>query len=297
MTRWACANDLNNYFRIKDLLGGLTDMQKKILRENIGINTSEGGQQVPTNITHAELTTLINNSSLITGARYIITDFQTVYESGKGEINPLLVTAINTNKIDSRVVSLNNSDWIIEYDPLTGDKGTITYLKDKNNNSAKYDFKSIKFSRTYNGQIKQFYTFSYIEDGEIKDASETNLAHDNELGDNCTNNVFVGETYFNSFKAKCYNNSFYGGCHDCQFDWETINNEFNESVVDLHGTIAGKTIPKGQNIFSSTVTKHIHNVNENTIMVHFDPDTFAQQITLIPDVYSQQIVTGTTWNS
>jgi hypothetical protein len=26
MTRWACANDLNNYFRIKDLLGGLTDM-------------------------------------------------------------------------------------------------------------------------------------------------------------------------------------------------------------------------------------------------------------------------------
>jgi hypothetical protein len=28
MSRWACADDLNNYFRIKDLLGGLTEMQK-----------------------------------------------------------------------------------------------------------------------------------------------------------------------------------------------------------------------------------------------------------------------------
>jgi hypothetical protein len=26
MSRWACAADLNNYFRIKDLLGGLTEM-------------------------------------------------------------------------------------------------------------------------------------------------------------------------------------------------------------------------------------------------------------------------------
>ncbi len=322
MSRWACAADLNNYFRIKDLLGGLTEMQKKILRENIGISMSEGGQSTPTSLTHAELTTLIANSSLTTGARYVITDFQTIYESNLNtketwgtstSLYPsvtysIIVTAIDINKLDPRVIISNHKDWVVEYDPAiqvladgTKTKGKITYLKDSNNNQAYYDFKNIKFSRTYKEQstevTKVFYTFSYFNNGEVADASETNQAHNNAFAEDCYNNVFVGETYYNSFEADCYNNSFYSGCHDCSFKWETVNNIFYESVVDLTGTIAGKIIPAGQNIFSSTVTKYIHNVNENTVMVHFDPDTYAQQITLIPDVYSQQIVTGTIWNS
>lgn len=314
MSRWACADDLNNYFRIKDLLGGLTEMQKQILRENIGISTSEGGQSTPTSVTHKELTNLITNSNLTTGARYLITDFQTIYWSNVnatwGEsVNPsavyqIIVTAIDINKLDPRVVIVGHNDWVVEYDPTiqtltdgTKTKGKITYLKDSNNNQAYYDFKNIKFNRTYNGQSVDLYTFSYFKDGNVLDASETSQVHNNAFAEDCYNNVFIGDTYYNTFEADCYNNSFYSGCHDCSFKWETVNNIFYESVVDLSGTIAGKTVPAGQNIFSSTVTKYIHNVNENTIMVHFDPDTYAQQITLIPDVYSQQIVTGTTWNS
>ena len=35
--RYACIHDLNNYFKKKDLLGGLTDLEQEQLRKNIGI--------------------------------------------------------------------------------------------------------------------------------------------------------------------------------------------------------------------------------------------------------------------
>jgi hypothetical protein len=43
--RWACIHDLNNYFKKKDLLGGLTEPEKAQLRSNIGVfdNFGEDG--------------------------------------------------------------------------------------------------------------------------------------------------------------------------------------------------------------------------------------------------------------
>lgn len=315
--RWACSDDLQNYFRIKDLLGGLTEAQQKQLRENIGISISEGGQQTPDEITYNELLSKIKGNLLVTGARYIIKDFQTIYETTEGvrgltefpsEIWPLLVTAIDSNKLDPRVVITTQPEYQVEYNPTkevlsdgTTTKGKITFLKDQYNNQAYYDFKNMLFPRTYEKAglkvSKDLYTFSIITEDSVQDASLTGLAHDNKFAENCINNVFVGETYYTILEPDCYNNTFLSGCHDVLLKWESVNNLFYEVVVDLTGTIAGKTVPQGQDILSSTVTKYVHNVNETTVLVHFDPDTFAQQITLIPDVYSQTISSGTTWNS
>lgn len=304
MSRWACAEDLVNYFRKRDLLGGLTELEKSTLRENIGISISEGGQRTPTELLHSELLQMIETSTLVTGARYIITDFRTLYKigdlvyGGSDSDFPsanwnLIVTAIDVNKLDSRVVIKEHPDYVVEYD-ITPETlatgvttlGKITYLKDSNNNSAHYDFKNIRFKRTYTvagKEVTQYlFTFSEIINGEVTDDSNNDTVHDNSFSEQCYDNVFIGDTYYNKFAPHCYGNSFYSGCNDVTFKWESINNSFYERVVDVTGTIASKTIEQGNNVLSSTITKFVHNVNETCVVSYFDPDTYAQQIVLIP---------------
>lgn len=315
MDRWACKDDLKNYFRIRDLLGGLTEPQKRQLRENIGITVNEGGTLRPTEITQAELYSMSKSNELITGTRYLITDFQTIYKNNQDDVwgtdesdypsekYSLIVTAISTDKLDPRVIISEHPTWTVEYDitseiisPTVVTKGKITFLRDDNNNSAFYDFKNVRYARTYVKSglttTKAFYTFSTLYNGEILDFSSDESVHDNEICKNSYNNVFVGRTYYIKIDPDCYNNTFLEGCHDVHLCWESINNIFYEEVIDLSGTIAGKIIPDGDDLLSDSSTKHIYNVDGNTVMVNFDKDTFAQQITLIPDRYSQQNVTG-----
>jgi hypothetical protein len=105
------------------------------------------------------------------------------------------------------------------------------------------------FPRTYEKAglkvSKDLYTFSIITEDSVQDASLTGLAHDNKFAENCINNVFVGETYYTILEPDCYNNTFLSGCHDVLLKWESVNNLFYEVVVDLTGTIAGKTVPQG----------------------------------------------------
>ena len=121
--RYACLADLNGYFKKSDLLGGLSELEKNQLRTNIGIlnYTGEGGQSTPVELTYSALYDLVTRKSLVVGARYIITDYQTIYASNvlngfyqkvtwgtTGSINPspitpLLVIANTNNRLDSRV--------------------------------------------------------------------------------------------------------------------------------------------------------------------------------------------------
>ena len=248
MGRYACLSDLNNYFKKAELLGGLTEPEKTQLRINIGVTnyTGEGSQSSPLLVTYNEFRTLILNNSLLTGARYQITDFQSIYssniESGGLLIswglvsNPstvynLIVTALNNNTIDPRVVIVGKS-WVVEYNPEqetlpdgVKTKGKITYLRDNNGNSAFYDFKNIKFRR-YNSVLGvsgglsyyDLYTFSDIQNNVVIDNSEIVTTKFNELKKDCWNNVFLGDTYNNIFEANCKNNTFIRGCHNSHIE-------------------------------------------------------------------------------
>ena len=83
---------------------------------NKRISASNLNTKLVQNVTYAELVSLIGASSLRKGEMYFISDFQTIYDqpdynsdgSAKavvatlsGSVEPLLVTAIGTNKIDS----------------------------------------------------------------------------------------------------------------------------------------------------------------------------------------------------
>ena len=280
--RYACIHDLNNYFKKKDLLGGLTDLEQEQLRKNIGIidYTGEGGQSKPLEVTYAVLNDNIGKKSLVTGARYVITDFQTIYSS---------------NVTNSSGQKVTWGTWVIEYDPTketledgVTTKGRITFMRDNHFNSAHYDFKNIKFRRTaeeldntnlnLGAAYGDFYTFSDLTGGVITDSSELHNTKHNELKQGCTNNIFLGDTYDNVLEADCKGNTFLSGCHDTTLRWNSVNNMFNENVCYMEGSLYNKVFPIGDTSLSMTITKTIHKVNEATIISFLDPMTYAYQI-------------------
>lgn len=299
--RLACVGDLNNYFKKTDLLSGLTTLEQETLRKNIGVvdYTGEGGQKAPIEVTYTVLSGYITNKTLVTGARYIITDFQTIYSSntinssGKKitwglTINPsktlrLITTAITTSRLAPQVFidDMSTKDWEIYYDVTSETlddgvttKGKITYLKDNKGNSAYYDFKNVRFHRS-NGD---FYTFSDVTNNVISDSTALYNTYFNTIEEGCTNNIFLGDTYNNVLKPGCEGNTFLKGCHDTVLGWDSVGNTFNEDVCYMNGSIYNKTILEGDTTLSTAISKTVHKVNEATIVSFLDPITYAYQI-------------------
>jgi len=70
--------------------------------QNISSNSGVSGV---TEVTYAQLMSLIGANQLSTGSKYLITDYQTVHtipnttDTNTGTVEPLLVTAISTNEL------------------------------------------------------------------------------------------------------------------------------------------------------------------------------------------------------
>lgn len=292
--RWACIHDLNNYFKKKDLLGGLTEPEKAQLRSNIGVfdNFGEDGGQVE--VTASTLNTMVNKKALVPGARYKVTDFQTIYTSNNNETwgvdkNPsqkyeLILVANTEERLDPRATIVGHENWYVEYDITpkvlsdgTVTKGTITFLRDENDNSAYYDFKNIKFRRNNT----DYYTFSEIVNGVVKDSSCLHNTKYNTLGKDCYNNVFLGDTYNNIMQQGCVNNTFWKGCHNSIIGWESTNNTFYEAVRFVSGSMFNKLFKVGDTTLSTTITKTVHKVNDVDIVSFLDPITYSHQVLII----------------
>lgn len=312
--RFACVSDLSNYFKKKDLLGGLTSIEQAQVRKNLGIidYTGEGGQDSPIELTYAQFWDKYNSGQLVTGASYAIIDFQTIYSSnvtnnagqkvtwGK-DVNPsqiykIYIRALSKSEIDSRV-TISGKNWEVKYNPKrevlqdgTPTKGKIVFLRDNNGNTAFYDFKNVKFSwkkeKLNQAGIQTssdllLYTFSNIENGQVQDSSEFSNTKFNILEEGCYNNVFIGDTYYNILESECQNNIFAKGAHDCLIKWNSVNNRFNEPVCYLTGSIYNKEMETGDTVLSTSITKTIHKVNEATIVSFLDPITYAYQVVIL----------------
>jgi hypothetical protein len=160
-------------------------LEVDVIRANTYLNLSgESIQRAITNLTYAELTGNISSKTLQPGEYYRITDFVTEYISNAGEWispnnsafvsansgtplaisaiaatpEPLIVLALNSNKIGSYAYSELWPYDIIQYDPnLTllknkdntyRSKGFIIYREDTINRIAcDYDWRNIRFKR------------------------------------------------------------------------------------------------------------------------------------------------------
>lgn len=312
--RYACTDDLSNYFRKQDLLKGLTSAEQAQLRQNIGIidYSGEGGQDGPIELTYAQFWDKLSSRQLITGASYAIKDYQTIYASNvynsvgqkiswgatvyPSQVWKIYVRAISPNQIDRRV-TIDGKAWEVEYDPAkktledgTTTKGAITFLADDNGNVAFYDFKNIRWMWTQDAlaqagivvnQNLALYTFTEIVNNEVSDSSELHNTKHNVLSEGCYNNIFIGDTYYNILEPECVHNIFAKGAHDCFIKWSTANNRFNEPVRYLSGSIYNKNFNTGDTVLSTTISKTVHKVNEATVVSFLDPITYAYQVVLV----------------
>ena len=126
-----------------------------------------------TNITYAELKTLRDNSQLVEGQYYRITDFVTTVDQedakSAGHRFDIIVLATSSNTLNENALAVKHAEdtyfdnsnldaWELKYDldndkskyawaDETNGKGVIYYMKDEFNNECSYDFKNVLFKR------------------------------------------------------------------------------------------------------------------------------------------------------
>lgn len=105
--------------------------------------------------TYAEMASMISGSSLVTGMRYTISDFETYYLNAgsyvaSGVTEKLTVEATAANKLSLRATSIDYPDDVILYnfDESGHSKGKIIYRKDPAKGlEASCDWRQVKFKR------------------------------------------------------------------------------------------------------------------------------------------------------
>ena len=216
-------------------------------------------------VSFAELQTSITNSKLIPGKKYLITDYQTIYDQPDydnaglpktvvstltGIVEPLMVTAVNNSEISSQVYSKLFPNDILEYDiTFTSTeimnapaKGRITSRTDDNKNTTNYDNRAVSFKRYETISGSGVYD-SYKDTGFNSNANIPTFqpnSWNNNLENFYTtdslgiqdfilpNNVFGEYTYDNKFGNYFINNTFGAFTYDNEINEECYNNVIGE---------------------------------------------------------------------
>jgi hypothetical protein len=181
-----------------------------LLFSSSGISVTSGGAE---DLTYSELVDRINNSALIKGSYYRITDFQTVHkilggtDVNTGSVEPIIVLATKQNQIDSLVFSELFPNDILHYKvlddtimaPSSGSKGVILYRKDTQKNlSCYYDFRNVVFRRWATNPFPGLYIAYSIYSGInafIEEKTFGQNARDIEIGSNSFNIVIRNNCY------------------------------------------------------------------------------------------------------
>lgn len=304
--RHVCYKDLKNYIERDKYFSDFTKEEIELIQKNLGIVNNQDQSYNPTVIigTYDEIYNEASTSNLKIGYKYVIKDFRSIYSDEDGNIcgtdnfmpskeYTMFLTPSSTSTFDKRVQITNRDlsianpiNWIVEYDIRkkifsngTTNKGTITYLKDTNNNSAYYDFKNIKFKKrledlnkgatTYNED-----TYLYTFDNGGNDASNS-ICKNNHLEYGAYRNVFLGNTQNVTLSADCHDNIFFKNCENCNFDYGTYNNYFKDNVIRCSGSVHEKEL---DSITSNNYPKRFDILEDREVMVYLDPHTQTYQL-------------------
>ena len=306
--RHVCFKDLQNYIERDKYFSDFTPEEIKLIKQNLKI--SENTEQDSDNYNpivivndYNNILELANNNALRLGYIYIINNYRTVYLDKAGNILGLdkvpseeyylILTPNSTSTFDKRVSlkvksgTSSSLQWIVEYDITptifsngTSNRGTITYLKDQNNNYAYYDFKNVKFLQTMDDLISMpstyteeqyFYTFDL---GGI-DGSETTCKN-NHLEKGAVRNIFLDTAQNVTLAADCHDNIFQKSCENSTFGYGTYGNTFKTNVINCRGTINGKEV---NSITQMDGPKEFILINSTQFIQYFDPETMTIQIT------------------
>lgn len=301
--RHVCLKDLDNYIKRDTYFSDFTEEEIRQIQKNLGISISTtDSEHNPTLIsgTYTQIVQQQQLGNLKVGYVYVIKDFRSIYLDRDNKVCGtdssipsqqywVFLTPISGNMFDKRVSlyqpqSLSNCmNWIVEYDitmkACAESKGTITYLKDSNNNYAYYDFKNIKFKKTLSELSKgpttyTLDTYLYTFDNGGNDASET-FCKNNHLEKGADRNVFLGNTQNVTLAADCHDNIFFKNCENCTFDYGTYGNFFQDNVIRCKGAVHEKQLGS---ITSLNNPKQFDILNDKEVMVYLDSQTQTYQI-------------------
>jgi len=214
-------------------------------------------------ITWSSLKTLRDQSKLIPGKKYRITDYTCTTTqsdtSSAGHVFDIIVTAIANNKLDENAkAALHSGDtyfsscnlqaWDLKYcidndiarfnwaqTDSTG-RGVIYFMKDEFDNEVPYDFKNMLFTKT-NSYIS-IYTFNYVDSNTNKDASLalSNLCYNNTIKPYYnTNKQYLNFNVWNNTttnKSSFYNNYIGSDCKNNTFSYYCNNNTLGQGCKE-----------------------------------------------------------------
>lgn len=253
-------------------LGGTVRLHKvsKTGSYNDLLDTPDLSASLYEEITYSSLLTKVGNSQLVKGKMYRITDYETTTTQqntySAGHPFDLVVTAISTNELDHRASALEragdtyfytaksdlrkwqiwydvyNTDTIYPWADETNGKGVIYRMIDEYGNEAPYDFKNIQFENVSMFGQGRFYTFSYYDNGTIKDFSLR--------GSRCHDNVIKKSESGLNFIV-LYNGDAYENCYDNKFDYDCVNN-YLVSTID---------VTFGQRCSTNTISQYCNNIH------------------------------------
>ncbi len=171
-------------------------------------------------ITYSELSTLITNSELIPGQKYLLSDYQTVHtipttvDLNTGPTEPLIVTALSSNELEPIAFSTLYPNDIIYYHHENGNalfpgsiKGYISRRIDTlYNNSIGNDFRNCKYRRyKLNVTIEWDGITAYAQQGVVKKTGTEEIY----IALKANTNVALTET--GTWMRYPYNNATYNG--------------------------------------------------------------------------------------
>lgn len=216
-----------------------------------------------TKVTYAELKELRDNSGLVAGHLYRITDYEfttkQVDTKGAGHVFDIIVLAVAENELShiARAIAhegdtyFDGNDlgaWELWYE-LDNDaekyawadaengKGIIYRMIDEKRNDCPYDFKNALF---YQPKLiypttsdNYYYTFSYVVSGVLYDGTvekQVTTCYGNSMGVTWTllGKKEVNKNMFQNseFSSKCHSNTFGHGCHSNIFKDNCYSNTF-----------------------------------------------------------------------
>ena len=260
---------MENFDKLKDSIkksikpNGQGEITGQVLQDTMLdiINTAERvilTKANSTNVTYTELKALRENSELVSGHLYRITDYEftTVqdYTKSAGHLFDIIVLAISESELShlARAIAhegdtyfdgndlgawelwydLDNDATKYEWADAKNGKGVIYRMIDEKRNDCPYDFKNTLF---YDSRLGMYhYTFSYIirnfvydgtVDRQITNCYSNSMKVYSEFGKQRINhNVFLNI----SFNSECYSNTFGDNCRSNFFGSDCYGNTFGD---------------------------------------------------------------------
>jgi hypothetical protein len=128
-----------------------------------------------------------------------------------------------------------------------------------------------------------FYTFSRLVNNVAYDNSDNDDVHNNYFGDDCCENIIIGDANNNVFGSNVCRNLFLKGIEESNISAGSRDNVISSRVVKTNGQLIEIGTEHNDEALSSNFTKTLMNVESGIVATWLDQYSYSWQISVIKD--------------